>query len=112
MCLKTSLDRIEACKVQAETSKCEEPHWCQEIPPPDVIVIDPPRMGLQAEALAKIAEYGVPRISVTAAIPKTLGEDMAGFQLYGYKARRLLAFDNFPFSKHIEAVILMSQEGI
>ena len=76
---------------------------------PDVIVVDPPRVGIQPKALDKILEYGVKQIVYISCNPRTLADNIKYMEYYGYKCRYLKSFDNFPFTKHIEVVVLMSK---
>ena len=77
---------------------------------PDVIVVDPPRAGIQPKALDKIISYGVDEILYISCGPKTLMQNLAYFEYYGYKVKYLKPFDNFPFTKHIESIALLRRE--
>lgn len=74
---------------------------------PDVIVVDPPRMGISPNALDKIISYGVDQIVYVSCNPKTLVENLYYLGYYGYKVKVLKPFDNFPNTKHIECVCLL-----
>ncbi len=76
---------------------------------PDVIVVDPPRVGIQPKALDKIISYGVKEIVYVSCNPKTLAENLKYLEYYGYKVRYLKPFDNFPMTKHVETVVLLSK---
>ncbi len=76
---------------------------------PDVIVVDPPRVGISPKALDKIISYGVEQILYISCNPKTLAENLYYLQYYGYGVRTLKAFDNFAGTKHVETVVLMSR---
>jgi 23S rRNA (uracil-5-)-methyltransferase RumA len=76
---------------------------------PDVIVVDPPRVGIQPKALDKILSYGVKQIVYVSCNPKTLADNIKYMEYYGYKCKYLKPFDNFPFTKHIECVALMTK---
>jgi len=76
---------------------------------PDVIVVDPPRSGIQPKALDKIIAYGVDEILYISCNPKTLAMDLAYLENSGYHAVYLKSFDNFPFTKHIEACCLLEK---
>ncbi len=76
---------------------------------PDVIVVDPPRVGIQPKALDKIISYDVPEIIYISCNPKTLAQNLMYFEYYGYHATYLKPFDNFPMTKHIETVVLLSR---
>ena len=76
---------------------------------PDVIVVDPPRVGIQPKALDKIISYGVKEIIYISCNPKTLAENLIYLDYYGYKCRYLKPFDNFPMTKHTECIALLSK---
>ena len=76
---------------------------------PDVIVVDPPRAGIQPKALDKIISYGVNQIVYISCNPKTLAENLRYLDYYGYRCEYLKPYDNFPFTKHVEAVCLTSR---
>ena len=78
------------------------------LPAPDVIIVDPPRMGLQTKTVNKVASYGVPEILYISCNPKTLAADIDDFRLAGYEPKYIKAYDNFPWTKHVETVILLS----
>ena len=77
---------------------------------PDVIVVDPPRSGITPKALRQILDYGVDQILYISCNPKTLAENLRGARLFGYDIGPVRAYDNFPFTKHVETVVLMSRK--
>ena len=77
---------------------------------PDVIVVDPPRVGIQPKALDKIISYGVKEIVYISCNPKTLAENLRYLNYYGYKCKYLKPFDNFPMTKHTECIALLEKE--
>ena len=76
---------------------------------PDVIVVDPPRVGMSREAVEKIAGYGVDQIVYISCNPKTLVQNLAQYQELGYTVSYVKPFDNFPMTRHVETVVLMSK---
>ena len=76
---------------------------------PDVIVVDPPRAGIHPKVLPMIASYGTDEILYVSCNPKTLFPDLAVLQEYGYRVKYVKPFDNFPMTKHVECVVLMSK---
>ncbi|MDO4518434.1 MAG: 23S rRNA (uracil(1939)-C(5))-methyltransferase RlmD [Bacillota bacterium] len=76
---------------------------------PEVIVVDPPRVGMTTDAMDKIIDYGVDQIVYISCNPKTLVNNLYYMQYYGYKVETLKPFDNFPGTKHVETVVLMSK---
>ena len=77
---------------------------------PDVIVLDPPRVGIHPKALQKIIDYGVKQIIYISCNPKSLADNLSYMQYHGYKVKSLKAFDNFPYTKHIETVCLIEKK--
>lgn len=77
---------------------------------PDVIVVDPPRVGIQPKALDKILGYGVKQIVYISCNPKSLTDNLMYIQGNGYEVKKIKAFDNFPMTKHVETVVLMSRK--
>ena len=82
----------------------------QDFEKPDIIVVDPPRAGIQDKAMDKIISYGVKEILYISCNPKTLAMNLAYFGHYGYHAVYLKPFDNFPFTKHTECICLLVKE--
>ena len=78
---------------------------------PEVIVVDPPRVGISVDALDKIISYGVDQIVYISCNPKSLVENLYYLQYYGYRVKSVKPFDNFPGTKHVETVVLLSRES-
>jgi len=76
---------------------------------PDVIVLDPPRAGVHPKALRKILNYGVNQIVYISCNPVTLVENLSFMQGNGYRVNTIKAFDNFPYTKHVESIVMMSR---
>ena len=76
---------------------------------PEVIVVDPPRVGIKTDALDKIISYGVNQIVYISCNPKTLTENLYYMQYYGYRVVSVKPFDNFPGTKHTECVALLER---
>jgi 23S rRNA (uracil1939-C5)-methyltransferase len=72
---------------------------------PDLIVMDPPRMGVSEKALDRIIDYGVGEMIYISCNPKTLVKNLVQLQKRGYDVIYFKPYDNFPFTKHIEAVV-------
>lgn len=83
-----------------------------EIPEqPDVIILDPPRDGVHPKALPKILRYGVPNILYISCKPTSLARDLAGFYLAGYRARKAVCVDMFPWTSGVETVMLLQKQN-
>jgi len=74
---------------------------------PDVIVVDPPRVGIHQKALEKIVSYGVKQILYISCNPKSLTDNLKYMNYYGYEVKSIKAYDNFPNTKHVETVVVL-----
>ena len=104
----TALNGIENCEFIAGDVRTT----LQEIPEkPDVIVVDPPRVGMHDKVVDMIAGYGVDNILYVSCNPKTLCLNLEKFREYGYMPVRMRSYDNFPMTKHSEAVVLITKQN-
>ncbi|MDO4489430.1 MAG: 23S rRNA (uracil(1939)-C(5))-methyltransferase RlmD [Eubacteriales bacterium] len=76
---------------------------------PDMIILDPPRDGLHPKMLPIIAGYGVEHIVYVACKPESFVRDMEFFKARGYRVVKAAGVDQFPYTKHVEAVVLLSK---
>ena len=77
---------------------------------PDLIVLDPPRDGINPKALQKIIDFGVDRMVYISCKPTSLARDLEMLQEQGYKVVKAAAIDQFPNTNHVETVVLLSQQ--
>ena len=77
---------------------------------PDVIVVDPPRVGIHDKAVAMLSRYGIDEIVYVSCNPKTLCINLDSFRANGYEIRSIKAYDNFPMTKHVECVTMMTKK--
>jgi hypothetical protein len=73
-------------------------------PPPDVVVVDPPRAGLAPEALHGVIAWRAPRLVYVSCDPATLARDAARLAAAGYALDTIEAFDLFPNTAHVETI--------
>lgn len=79
---------------------------------PDLIVLDPPRDGINPKALNKIIDYGVDRMVYISCKPTSLARDLVVLQQRGYKVEKVCAVDMFPETVHVETVCLLSKKNM
>jgi 23S rRNA (uracil1939-C5)-methyltransferase len=72
---------------------------------PDLVVLDPPRAGLEPGIVQHLARLSPPRITYVSCDPPTLARDLAALLSKGYEISRVHLFDLFPQTFHMEAVI-------
>jgi len=75
---------------------------------PDVIVLDPPRMGILEKTLDKIIDYKVKGITYISCNPKTLVPNLIQLQKHGYKIEEVTCVDMFCHTPHLETVVKLS----
>ncbi len=70
----------------------------------DVVVVDPPRVGLHPKAAAWLAQLPAKRLVYVACHPPSLGRDRAILEAGGWRLEELWTVDMFPQTGHVEAV--------
>lgn len=75
----------------------------------DVIVVDPPRKGCEESLLDTIAAMGPERIVYVSCDPATLARDVKYLGGKGYGLVKVQPVDMFPWTVHVETVVLMSR---
>ena len=78
---------------------------------PDMIVVDPPRMGMHDKVVEMLASYGIEQILYISCNPNTMAMNLEKFSELGYEPVVMKAYDNFPKTKHAEAVTLLVKSG-
>lgn len=79
---------------------------------PELIVLDPPRSGINPKALEKILDFNPLKFIYISCNPKTLAADFNSFIDRGYKLVNLELFDQFTRTYHVEMVALFSKTSI
>lgn len=72
---------------------------------PDVVLLDPPRKGLESSVIATLAEVRPRRIVYTSCEPATLARDLAAFVAAGWRVDAVRPLDMFPQTAHVETVV-------
>ncbi len=75
----------------------------------DVIVVDPPRKGLEGGVIDTIAAMAPKRVVYISCNSATLARDLAIFAQKGYQTRKVQPVDMFPQGVHVETVCLLSK---
>ena len=71
----------------------------------DVVVVDPPRKGLNADTIEALARFAPRRIVYVSCDPATLARDVALIKERGYRLKNALAADLFPRCSHVESIV-------
>jgi len=71
---------------------------------PDVILVDPPRVGLDKQVIDAIIKLNPQMIAYVSCDPSTLARDAARLIYGGYQLKDVSPFDLFPQTYHIESI--------
>lgn len=77
---------------------------------PDAAIVDPPRAGLEKQALEALLALGPARIAYVSCDPSTLGRDAARLIAGGYRLVRVTPFDLFPQTSSIESISIFTHQ--
>ena len=77
----------------------------------DVVVVDPPRKGLNADTIEALARFAPRRIVYVSCDPATLARDVALLKQRGYGLKNALAADLFPRCSHVESIVTLIREA-
>jgi 23S rRNA (uracil1939-C5)-methyltransferase len=78
-------------------------------PSPDVVVVDPPRAGLQPIVVEAILASRVRRLVYVSCDPATLARDLRMFVDGGFVLQEVQPLDMFPHTQHIECVTVLDR---
>ena len=77
----------------------------------DVVVVDPPRKGLNADTIEALHRFAPRRIVYVSCDPATLARDVALLKERGYQVKDAVAADLFPRCAHVESVVCLIREN-
>ncbi len=95
-----------------ECGKAENllPKWVDKFDSPDIIIVDPPRKGLDKNAIDSIIKTGVKNIIYLSCKVSTLARDLKIFNDAGYEIEETTPVDLFPMSMHCEVIAILSKK--
>lgn len=76
---------------------------------PKMVVVDPPRAGIERAALDAIIGMQPEVIAYVSCDPATLARDIKRLAAAGYRLEQITPFDLFPQTYHVETVVLMTR---
>jgi len=77
---------------------------------PDVVVVDPPRKGLNADTVEALHRMSPRRIVYVSCDPATLARDVALLKERGYALKNAQAADLFPRCSHVESIVCLCKQ--
>ncbi len=75
----------------------------------DIVFTDPPRIGCDNRFLYSVASLKPEKVIYISCNPETLARDLKFLTQKGYKAMKVIPVDMFPFTEHVETLVLMSK---
>lgn len=82
------------------------PKWAKKGFKPDVVVVDPPRIGLDEEMINTLLKSAPKRIVYVSCNPATLAKNVSDLS-QKYKVKEIQPVDMFPQTAHVECVALI-----
>ncbi len=79
--------------------------------PPDLVILDPPRTGLDAKALAHLISLNVPEILYISCNPSSQAVNIQELVNAGYELCIIQPIDQFPHTVHIENIALLKKKN-
>lgn len=79
------------------------------LPAPDVVMVDPPRVGLDPDSIRHLAEFAPSKILYISCNPATQVTNIAELLKLGYEIEALRPVDQFPQTVHIENIVVLKR---
>ena len=76
----------------------------------DVVIVDPPRKGLNADTIEALNRFAPRRIVYVSCDPATLARDVALLKQRGYVLKNAMAADLFPRCAHVESIVCLRRQ--
>lgn len=77
----------------------------------DVVFMDPPRAGSDEAFLSSVVKLKPEKVIYISCNPETLARDVAYLCKKGYQAEVAVPVDMFPFTGHVESVVMLSYKS-
>jgi 23S rRNA (uracil1939-C5)-methyltransferase len=104
-----NLDEFENISLYEGAVEYLLPPLIEQIKPIDLVVLDPPRAGLNAKARQALIDLDPEQIIYISCDPSTLARDLKHFSEAGYSLQSLHAFDMFPQTAHVETIVILQR---
>ncbi|WP_062049336.1 23S rRNA (uracil(1939)-C(5))-methyltransferase RlmD [Bacillus sp. JCM 19034] len=92
-----------------EVGKAEQllPKWVKQEWKPDVIIVDPPRVGCDKQLLQTIKKVKPKKVIYVSCNPSTLAKDVEELRKENYKVNSIQPVDMFPWTAQVENVAVL-----
>ena len=93
----------------AQFIACDSEEFIEQLEDsPNVVFLDPPRNGFTEKFMKQLDHLKSEKIVYISCNPSTQARDIAF--LKHYQIKKIVPVDNFPFTKHVENVILLTRK--
>ena len=114
LCAEENLERAGICSAffyAGDMARILRERFIREKLTVDVVLVDPPRIGLGKDTISALGALNPPKIVYVSCNPATLARDLRALACFGYGIRRVQPMDMFPQTSHIETVVLLNNLG-
>ena len=74
-----------------------------------ILVMDPPRSGSTEEFISAVNNAGIKAVVYISCNPETLARDLRSFTKKKYSVKKIVPFDMFPWTDHVETICLLTK---
>jgi 23S rRNA (uracil1939-C5)-methyltransferase len=103
------LNSITNIELRCGTVETVFPQLVEEGVNPQIVIIDPPRKGVDRDALKCVAKLNPERIIYVSCNPATLARDLKILHESGYQTKSIRPVDLFPQTFHVESVSVLDR---
>ena len=101
---------VEMSNVRIESGRLAKSAGLRSEEEVDVVFMDPPRAGSDEAFLASVVKLSPKRVVYVSCNPETLARDLKYLTKHGYEAVECQPVDMFPWTVHVETVVLLSHK--
>ncbi len=101
-----ALNNITNSHFEAGQSEYVIPKWLEEGFKPDVLIMDPPRTGIDEKLLDVLRKIKIKKVIYVSCNPSTLAKDLNELRKV-YHIKSIQPIDMFPQTSHVECVVLL-----
>lgn len=77
----------------------------------DLVVVNPPRKGIQPAALEALLNFNAPRLIYVSCEPRSLARDLDKLVKANYRIAQIQPFDMFPQTEEVESVVRLTRSA-
>jgi 23S rRNA (uracil1939-C5)-methyltransferase len=87
-------------------------HWKASLGAIDLILLNPPRKGVQTAAMTELLALEAPKLIYVSCAPTSLARDLNVLTEHAYRIINIQPFDMFPQTEEVETVVQLERFGL